>query len=154
MINRMKISALTLSACGLVGIASYEGFSDSAYIPVPGDVPTIGFGHADNRIPMSAKISVSDALGLLERDTRQAQAAVKRCITAPLNQNEFDAFTSLAFNIGPSAFCNSTLVKKANAQDYAGACNELKRWVYFKGKKLAGLEKRREQEFKVCTGEK
>ena len=154
MIKRLKVCALSLSACGLVGIAGYEGFSDTAYIPVTRDVPTIGFGHADKRIPEGTKITVSDALGLLEKDTAQAQAAVRRCVHVPLYQHEFDAYTSLAFNIGGSAFCSSTLVKKANAQDYEGACSELKRWVYFKGIRMQGLANRREAEYKVCMGER
>ena len=42
--NRIQLAALTLSAATLVGIAVHEGYRDTAYIPVPGDVPTIGFG--------------------------------------------------------------------------------------------------------------
>ena len=64
--------------------------------------------------------------------------------------NEYDALTSFAFNVGTTAFCSSTLVKKLNAADYEGACGELRRWVYVKGKKSQGLVNRREKEYRQC----
>ena len=145
--------ALSLSATGLIAIAGYEGFSNKAYIPVPGDVPTVGFGHADPRLKVGDMVTTQEALKLLRSDVREAEDAVRRCIRVPLTQGEFDAFVSLAFNIGGNAFCVSTLAKKANAGDYLGACEELNRWVYFKGKKLKGLENRRAQELRMCKGE-
>ena len=151
--NRFVVSILSLSAAGLLSIAGYEGFKDTAYIPISGDIPTIGFGHADKRIPLATRISVTDALGLLNKDTKQAQDAIKRCVHVPLSQNEYDAYTSLAFNIGSGAFCSSTLVKKLNQSDYVGACNEIQRWHYFRGRSLDGLVKRRQAEFELCVRE-
>lgn len=148
--GRIAVGALSLSAVGLLAIANFEGFSNKAYIPVPGDVPTVGFGHTDPRLKVGDMLTTQEALSLLRGDVREAEDAVRRCIRVPLTQGEFDAFVSLAFNIGGNAFCSSTLVKKANAEDYAGACDELKRWVYFKGQKLKGLERRRLDELKMC----
>jgi lysozyme len=51
------------------------------------------------------------------------EGAVKQCVTVPLAQYEYDAYISLAYNIGPTAFCGSTLVRLLNAGDYeGGAC--------------------------------
>lgn len=149
--NRLAVAALSLSAAGLVGIANFEGFSDKAYIPVAGDVPTIGFGSTEG-VKMGDTISVPKAIERLHRDTEKAESAIGRCVKVPLSQGEFDAFTSFAFNVGTEAFCSSTLVKKLNAGDYSGACQELKRWVYVDGRRVQGLVNRREAEFRLCMG--
>ena len=151
--GRIAVSALSLSAVGLLAIANFEGFSNQTYIPVPGDMPTVGFGHTDPRLKVGDMVTTQEALSLLRGDVREAEDAVRRCIRVPLTQGEFDAFVSLAYNIGGNAFCVSTLAKKANDGDYPGACKELTRWVYFKGKKLKGLENRRAEELRMCKGE-
>jgi lysozyme len=86
------------------------------------------------------------------RDVEVFEGAVKQCVNVPLAQHEYDAYLSLAYNIGPSAFCRSTLVRKLNAQDYAGACKEILRWNRFQNKPLAGLTKRRQAEYQQCIG--
>lgn len=72
-------------------------------------------------------------------------------MTVPLTQGEFDAYVSLTYNIGAGAFCKSTLVKRLNAGDYAGACAEIKRWDKMGGKVLRGLTARREREYQMCV---
>lgn len=149
--RRLAVTALSLSAAGLVGIANFEGFSERAYIPVAGDVPTIGFGSTEG-VEMGDTITPQKALERLMRDTGKAESAIGRCVKVPLSQGEFDAFTSFAYNIGAEAFCSSTLVKKLNSGDYAGACAELKRWVYVDGRRVQGLVNRREAEYRMCMG--
>lgn len=148
---RASIAALVLSAATLVGIVSHEGYRDTAYIPVPGDVPTIGFGTTGGVKPGDRTDPVK-ALNRAMADVNQFEGAIKRCVKVPLRQNEYDAFVSLSYNIGSGAFCGSTLVKKLNAEDYDGACREILRWDRFKGKPLAGLTKRRQAEYRQCTG--
>ncbi len=167
--NATKIvaGALSLSAVGLVAIANFEGFSSVAYEPVPGDKLTIGFGSTGG-VSAGDTISVPEALDRLEEDTSEAESAVRECVKVPLTQKQFDAFTSLAFNIGKKAFCSSTLVKKINTGDEAGACAEIKRWTcgpdptgqyaaQSPGHKcgpgkapLPGLISRREAEYRMC----
>ena len=148
---RIAIGALALSATTLVGIALHEGFEPKAYIPVAGDVPTIGFGTTDG-VKMGDTITVERALVKLLQDANKFERAVKRCAPVPMHNYEFAAFVSLAYNIGEGAFCRSTLVKKLNAQDYDGACREILKWDRFKGKPLAGLTKRRQAEYQQCIG--
>lgn len=149
--KRLAVAGLSLSAVGLLTIAKWEGFSDHAYIPVPGDVPTIGFGSTEG-VKMGDTITVPKAIERLYRDTEKAESAIGRCVKVPLSQGETDAFTSFAYNVGAEAFCSSTLVKKLNAGDYAGACQELKRWVYVDGRRVQGLVNRREAEYRLCMG--
>lgn len=153
MTARRAIATVFLSAAGLVGILSSEGYEPVARPPVPGDVPTNGFGSTGADIKAGDKTDPVSALIRAHRNVVQFEGAVKRCVRVPLHQHEYDAYLSLAYNIGPSAFCNSTLVRKVNAEDYAGGCAEVLRWDKFQGKPLLGLTKRREREFAQCMGQ-
>jgi lysozyme len=148
---RIAVAALSLSAAGFVSIALREGYTDTAVIPVTGDVPTIGFGTTGG-VKMGDRIQPPQAVARALRDVTKFEGAIKRCVTVPLTQGEFDAYSSLAYNIGPTAFCNSTLVRKLNAEDYAGACAEISRWDKQGGKALRGLTVRRAEERAMCEG--
>lgn len=149
--NRTKIAALALSASALVGLAVHEGYREEAYIPVAGDVPTIGFGTTGG-IRLGDKIDPVRALQRKLSDIEQFEGTLKQCVKVPLQQYEYDAYISLSYNIGSSAFCRSTLVRKLNAGDYAGACLEILRWDKFKGEPLRGLTIRRQAEYQQCIG--
>ena len=144
-------AAVAISAVGFVAIAGWEGFREEAYIPIDGDVPTIGFGHTAG-VRLGDTVTVEKALTLLRGDVREAERGVLSCVKVPLSQGELDAYVSLAFNIGTEAFCGSTLVRKLNGGDYAGACEEIKRWHYAGGLSVTGLVARREAEYRRCTG--
>lgn len=149
--TRNGIAGLVVSASAFVSILLYEGYSDKTYIPVPGDVPTIGFG-TTRGVKEGDTITPPKAVERVLRDVTEFEGAIKKCVKVPLYQHEYDAYVSFAYNVGPTAFCSSTLVKKLNSGDYTGACNELPRWAYSNGKKLKGLVKRREEERKLCLG--
>lgn len=149
--DRIKIAGLVLSASALVSIAVHESFRGEAYIPVQGDVPTIGFGTTES-VKLGDKISVERALVKLMADSSKFEKAVKECAPVPMYQYEFDAYVSLTYNIGSGAFCKSTLVKYLLAGDYKKACEEILRWDKFKGKSLPGLTKRRKEEYTKCLG--
>ena len=149
MIIRKGLAALSLSAAALVGIVVHEGYSDTPYFPVPGDVLTIGFGTTGNVKPTD-KTTPTRALSRALTDIQKFEGALKQCVKVPLSQNEYDAYISLSYNIGSRAFCSSTLVRKLNAGDYEGACKEILRWDRFQGKPLAGLTKRRQDEYNKC----
>jgi lysozyme len=151
MIDRKAIAGIVLSASALVGIALHEGYSDRAYTPVPGDVPTIGFGTTGGVKPGDT-ITPPKALVRALTDIQKFEGAVKKCVTVPLAQNEYDAYIALSYNIGSGAFCGSTLVRKLNAGDYDGACKQILVWDKFKGKPLRGLTIRRQEEYKQCMG--
>ena len=151
MIKRSTVNALAFGASALVGIATYEYYSSTVYIPVPGDVPTIGFGTTKGVKP-GDKVTPTRALILLLKDAEESAQAVKRCAPVPMHQYEFDAYVSLTYNIGTNAFCKSTITKKLNAGDYDGACKEILRWNKMGGKELNGLTKRRQSEYKTCIG--
>ena len=150
---RLAIAALTLSVGAFVGIVGHEGYTERAAPPVPGDVPTYGFGSTGPDVKAGDRIDPVRAVQRAARDVTRFEGAIKACVTVPLYQHEYDAFVSLAYNIGPAAFCGSTLVRKLNAGDYDGACAEILRWDRFKGQPLSGLTKRRRAEAAQCRGE-
>lgn len=149
---RVAVGSLVLAASTLVGIALHEGYKDTAYIPVKGDVPTIGFGTTEGVKPGDT-VTVERALVRLLADAGKFERAVKRCAPVPMHQYEFAAYVSLTYNIGEGAFCRSTLAKKLNVQDYAGACKEILKWDKQGGRVLRGLTIRRQAEYRQCMGE-
>jgi lysozyme len=148
---KVAIAALVLSAGGFLGIAFHEGYTEKAVIPIPGDVPTIGFGTTEG-VKMGDTITPTVALQRALRDVQKFESAIKQCVHVPLAQHEYDVYVSFAYNVGSGAFCSSTLVRKLNAGDYTGACNELPRWVYAGGRVVQGLVNRREKERAQCLG--
>lgn len=149
--SRVRLAGLSLSAAALIGLAVHEGYRDTAYIPVPGDVPTIGFGTTEG-VKLGDKITPIKALERKLSDVQKFEGAIRECVGAPLYQHEYDAYTSLAYNIGPTAFCDSTLVRLLNQERYEEACRQILRWDKFKGQPLPGLTKRRQEEFRKCMG--
>jgi lysozyme len=148
---RLLVTALSLSAAALVGLVAHEGYSDRPIIPVPGDVLTIGFGTTEG-VKATDKTTPVKALQRAMADIQKFEGALKQCVKVPLYQHEYDTYINFSYNIGSNAFCNSTLVKKLNAQDYEGACKELLRWNRVKGRVVDGLSNRRQKEYKQCLG--
>lgn len=151
MIKRTHVAALVLSASTLVGIALNEGYRGEAYVPVKGDVITIGFGKTKG-VKAGDKTSPQRALVDLLADVNSHSDGIKQCIHVPLTQGEYSAYSSLAYNIGVGAFCGSTLTRRLNSGDYPGACAAILSWDKFKGKPLRGLTIRRQQEYQTCIG--
>lgn len=149
--QRITIAALALSAAGFVGIVAHEGYTEKAVIPVRGDVPTVGFGTTEG-VKLGDKTTPPVALERALRDVSKDEGAVKRCVKVPLFQREYDAAIQLSYNIGTTAFCNSTVVKRWNAGDYPGGCEAFLMWNKVKGRVVQGLVNRREQERKLCLG--
>lgn len=151
-IRRASIASLVLSAAALVGIALKEGYTDQAIIPVPGDVPTLGFGTTDG-VKLGDRTTPPQALARKLADVQKFEGAIRQCVRVPLHQHEYDAYVSLAYNIGSSAFCASTLVRLLNQEQYEDACRQILLWDRFKGQPLRGLTIRRQSEYAQCIGE-
>lgn len=150
--GRAIAAALALSAAGLVTIAHHEGYTERATIPVPGDVPTLGYGTTRNPdgtpVRLGQTTTPPRALAALLADTSAAQQAVANCTTQPITQDQFDALVSLAYNIGGGAYCGSTLVRRLNAGDCHAAAAEFERWIRVQGRVVPGLVARRAAERK------
>lgn len=123
-----------------------EGLSLEAYEDCAG-VPTIGYGHTKN-VQMGDRISKYWAKELLKDDVREVEQQVQELNVAQ-TQGQFDALVSFTFNLGIGRLKSSTLLKVIREGGSKNAIKkEFKRWVYAGGKKLRGLELRREWEAK------
>ena len=140
-----------ISEAGLALIRQFEGLRLSAY-RCPAGIATIGYGSTAG-VQMGQTIPAERAEELLREDVRQFEAAVSRLVKVPLTQDQFDALTSFAFNLGTKALEKSTLLRLLNAGDYSGAAAQFDRWVYASGKKLSGLVKRRAAERALFEGD-
>ena len=141
---------MKISPRGLELIKDFEGFSSSAYLDVV-NIPTIGWGSTfyedGTKVKLGDQISKTDALKLLEVvANRDFADKIFPSIKVKVTQSQFDAMVSLAYNIGAGAFLKSTLLKKVNAGDFAGAGEEFLRWNKAGGKEVLGLTRRRERE--------
>lgn len=137
---------------GIELIKQFEGCKLTAY-KCPAGVWTIGYGttgKVDGKpICKGIKITKSKAESLLKEDLATFEKSVSNYVKVSINQNQFDALVSFAYNVGAGALKGSTLLKKLNKKDYKGAAEEFLRWNKAGGKVLAGLTRRREAERKL-----
>lgn len=145
----ITLDEMHVSPSGIDLICNFEGKRLMAYDDGVG-VWTIGFG--TTIYPNGIKVKKGDvcteaqAKAYMAYDLKKFELAVNNTVNVSLNQNQFDALVSLAYNIGTNAFKNSTLVKKLNAGDIRGAANQFDVWVKAGGKRMQGLVNRRAKE--------
>jgi GH24 family phage-related lysozyme (muramidase) len=130
-------------------IKAEEGERLVAYVD-SGGVLTIGVGHTSAaglpKVTKGLKITKQESDEILARDLKTTEAEINSLVKVPLTQNQFDALVSLVFNIGGTAFKKSTLLKKLNLKDYAGAAGQFLVWNKDNGKTVTGLTNRRKRE--------
>lgn len=143
--TRTLAGALTI-AVPLVGY--FEGRNLLAYLD-PVGIPTIcdGITHG---VELGQTATDAECDSLLAAELGAAITSVDHLSKQPQPDTRRAALGSFVFNVGAGAFAGSTLLRKLNAGDIAGACAELSRWVYAKGRTLAGLIKRRAAERQLC----
>jgi lysozyme len=116
---------------------------------------TIGFGHTGPDVFIGKTITEAEAYALLDKDNAWAQKAVNKYVRVPLGQNQFNALVLFTYNVGETAFKESTLVDLLNGDrdrngtfesppDYDSVPAQLRRWIYSNGEPI--LKSRREHE--------
>ena len=143
--ERLKI--MEASIVVIQKIKEFEGLRLEAYRDAAG-VLTIGYGHTGPDISPGDRISRYWAVELLKNDLGRYEAEVRRLKVAR-TQGQFDALLSFAFNLGIERLKTSTLLKTIRSGGSRAAIRrEFQRWVYAGGKRLSGLERRRQWEAK------
>lgn len=137
------------AAIGLV--AAWEGRSLVAYVDLVG-IPTICDGYTHG-VKLGDVATPEQCDALTEQEVRKALAVVDRSVPQALPDSLRVALASFVYNVGSGAYGSSTLLRKLRSGDLVGACNQLPQWVYAGGKKLRGLERRREAERKICLSD-
>ncbi|MEP8509667.1 MULTISPECIES: lysozyme [Enterobacter] len=134
---------------GIALIKQYEGCKLTAYQDSVG-VWTIGYGWTQpvDGKPIRAGMTIKQetAERLLKTGLVSYESDVSRLVKVSLTQGQFDALVSFTYNLGARSLSTSTLLRKLNAGDYAGAADEFLRWNKAGGKVLNGLTRRREAE--------
>lgn len=138
----------TINAAGLELVKHFEGFYPNAYKD-PVGIWTIFYGHTglqhrDGTVYPGRTGTKEEGERLLRYDMNQFERRVEALVKVPLDDNQFSALVSFDFNTGGLA--KSTLLKKLNAGDYAGAAGQFGLWVNAGGRKLSGLVRRRKSE--------
>ena len=145
---------MKLNNSGYLLITEFEGFSAKPYL-CSAKVPTIGFGNT--YYPNGTKVTLLDkeitrvqAFEMFKHIADKFASKVSKLVTSPLNQNQFNALVSLAYNIGIAGFTNSTLLKKVNINHNDKSIElEFLKWNKVNKKEVAGLTRRRLYESKV-----
>jgi len=140
---------MKISREGLALIKRWEGCRLTAYQDSVG-VWTIGYGITTNAglgvIKKGMKITQEQADDMLLAALAKYEKTVSDSLRRNPTQVQYDAMVSLCYNIGQSAFAKSTVVKRFNAGDIAGAADAFMMWVKAGGKTVQGLVNRRHDE--------
>jgi len=141
-----------ISETGVNLIKSFEGLRLESYL-CPAGVWTVGYGHTGDDVTPGMTITEDRANKMLRRDLVKFEQGVDLLITVPLNQQQFDALVSFAFNCGLGALEQSTLRKRLNNKEDPNkvAQEELPKWVKGDGVVLPGLVERRKKEVELFT---
>ncbi|WP_420170204.1 lysozyme [Enterobacter intestinihominis] len=134
---------------GIALIKLFEGCKLTAYQDSVG-VWTIGYGWTQpvDGKPIRAGMTIKQetAERLLKTGLVRYESDVSRLVKVGMTQGQFDALVSFTYNLGARSLSTSTLLRKLNTGDYAGAADEFLRWNKAGGKVLNGLTRRREAE--------
>lgn len=141
--------ARKINDLGLKYLKRFEGCQLRAYKDSSG-ILTIGYGITNKtgllNIEETTEITEEQAEDLLRKALPKYESCVEKYVKVPLSDNQFSALVSFVYNVGCTAFKNSTLLKKLNSGDYNCVPQELMKWTKVKGKELSGLINRRAAE--------
>lgn len=140
-------------AIALLMLPELEGVKYVASPDVAGTLD-VCYGHTGKDIVKSKRYTEKECRALLDVDLGAVAAGVDPYIRSDISNTQRAAIYSFAYNVGVTAFRNSTMLKKINAGDQKAACDELRRWTYAGGKQWKGLMNRRAIEHEVCTWSK
>jgi len=142
---------MKISKEGIALIKKFEGIELEAYQDSVG-VWTIGYGHTKG-VKEGDNISLKKAEQMLEEELVEYEGYINNMVELGLEQNQFDALVAWVFNLGPTNFKESTLLKVLNEGKYNEVPAQMRRWNKANGEVLDGLVRRREAEAKMFAGE-
>lgn len=151
---RLAVAALSVSAAAVVALWMDEGWTDRAVIPVKGDVPTVGPGLTKRED--GSPVQMGDTIKPLEGVRRslshiqQDETGIKRCVSAPVSQAEYDLMVNFSYQYGVRRLCGSSIVARTNEGDYAGACEAYLQYRFVAGYDCSTMVNGRRN--KVCWG--
>lgn len=136
--ERIAVAALSLSMAAFVGIAVHEGYTDSAVIPVKGDVPTVGIGSTvyedGTRVKMGDTIKPTRAIQLAANHLTREENILRESLPGvALYQAEYDLYVDWMYQYGSGAWLKSSMRRELLAGNYRAACDALLRYRFVAG---------------------
>jgi lysozyme len=138
---------MNISLDGIALVKQFEGCKLEAYDD-GGGVQTIGYGHTDG-VREGQACTQEQADCWLSGELAKIAQWLDKTLAIDVSQKQFDALCSFVYNVGEGAFLKSTLLRKLNAGDIAGAAAEFQKWDHDNGRVVAGLTKRRAAEARL-----
>lgn len=161
---RLAVAALSLSMAGFVSITLQEGYTDSAVIPVSGDVPTVGFGSTayenGKRVSMGDSIKPARAIQLAANHISKEERALRESLPGvALNQAEWDLYVDWVYQYGAGAWSRSSMRRSLLAGNYQAACDALLAYKFVAGfdcstpgnKRCPGVWSRQVERHRKCS---
>lgn len=139
-----------IAAAAIAVVSTFEGLRTKAYLD-PVSIPTVCFGETRG-VKMGDSYTVAQCKEMLGDSLKEFETGMRACMKQPdqVPAGAYVASLSITYNIGTGAFCKSTLLRKLNAGDVRGACDEFRKWDKAAGIRLPGLTKRRLAERALC----
>lgn len=140
-------AGLRMNEAGLAIIKESEGLRLEAY-NLRGQW-LIGYGHA-RTAKSGMTITEAEAEQLLREDVTDSENAVRKMVLVSINENQFAAMVSLAYNMGSGGFSNTTVLSEVNEGNYQGAADAFRKYnrgrIYGTLQVIPHLTGRREKE--------
>ena len=157
----MKARFTTAGAALVLSIVAALGVSElrvkRSYWDALGGVWTACAGVTGPEIGPGQTFTDAQCEALETAYVRKMLASMGKCVRGEFDFNVIKAFGHFAYNVGTANFCASTAAKLLNRGDVAGACKQILRWTFIKGKdcrdprsKCGGIPKRRQWEYETC----
>tara|TARA_R110001632_G_scaffold50826_1_gene126745 strand:+ start:80 stop:523 length:444 start_codon:yes stop_codon:yes gene_type:complete len=141
---------MQISKEGLSLIKRFEGCELKAY-RCPANVWTIGYGHIKD-VKEGDEITKEEAEYMLQEEMIEYEGYINDLVKVPLEQCMYDALVAWVFNLGPTNFSSSSLLRVLNEKKYEEVPYEIKRWNKAGGEVLNGLIRRRKAEALLFEG--
>jgi lysozyme len=139
---------MKLNGTGYKALHEREGLRLKPYLDTQG-IPTIAMGNTyyldGKKVTMSDKsLTIEEAGNLASATADKFAFQVDSLLKSKVNQNQFNALVSLAYNIGITGFRNSTVLRKVNINPNDPTIKE----AFLMWTKNPELKGRRESEIK------
>lgn len=150
--SQKRGGALAIAGAALLAfVSNWEGMDQKVYADkLAYGVPTVCNGHTGPDVRLGDVWTKEQCDAILVKNVEKHGKWLLSCVAVALNQNEYDAYTSWAFNVGVGAACGSTAIRLLNAGKRAEACDQLLRWDRAGGRQVRGLTNRRKAENALC----
>lgn len=150
--NQKRGGSLAIAGAALLAfVSTWEGSETTAYADrLANNLPTVCNGHTGPDVRVGDVWTKERCDAILVKDVNAHGQRLLACISVPINQHEYNAYASWAYNVGTGAACGSTAIKLLNSGRRVEACNQLLRWDRAGGRVVRGLTNRRKAERELC----